>query len=352
MSYKYLVTRQPSRRRHTSIFRHSASSFPPPSTRTGTTASSRSFHPVNTATTASSTTAPVSAEGNQSLPAMRDRALSLTNSEPRALRSARSRIMSQDVSPAGSKVIRRAVSATALKPIRRQESVHETSPTSSDEDLSEFGLEDRFGRPLHRFPGSSYSSVPMASPSRGEGSSTGADAWDPVPDAELNSFAVQFRALVEQVTRETDEAVQYALHDRYTPAGYYSGADREDAARVVVGRTIHRMPTIESLGSHEVMSLASTRGVSRPSTRSNTLTGLDVPPSRSNSRSNSLDAAVSLSLSLDAPLNSGDRVFAEMGELAPSPTASVNGAMLIGSRSTGPYHTATSTRNEGGTEER
>ncbi|OJT11186.1 hypothetical protein TRAPUB_12293 [Trametes pubescens] len=350
VSYKYIVTRQPSRRRHTSIFRYSAASFPPPSTRTGTTASSRSFHPVNTATTASSTPAPVSAEGSQSPPAMRDRAVSLTNSEPRALRSARSRIMSQDVSPAGSKVIRRAVSATALKPSGRQEPMREVSPTSSDEeDLSEFGVEDRFGRPLHRFPGSSYSSVPMASPSRGEGSSTGADAWDPVPDAELNTFAVQFRALVEQVTRETDEAVQYAQHDRYTPSGYYSGADREDAARVVVGRTIHRMPTIESLGSHEVVSLASTRGVSRPSTRSNTLTGLDVPPSRSNSRSNSLDAAVSLSLSLD--VNGGDRGVAEMGELQPSPTSS-NGAMHLGSKSTASYHTAMSTRNEGGTEER
>ncbi|EIW56467.1 uncharacterized protein TRAVEDRAFT_65689 [Trametes versicolor FP-101664 SS1] len=355
VSYKYIVTRQPSRRRHTSIFRHSTSSFPPPSTRTGTTASSRSFHPVNTATTASSTTAPVSAEGSQSPPAMRDRAVSLTNSEPRALRSARSRIMSQDVSPAGSKVIRRAVSATALKPSGRQEPVREMSPTSStssDEDLSEFGVEDRFGRPLHRFPGSSYSSVPMASPSRPEGSSSGADAWDPVPDAELNTFAVQFRALVEQVTRETDEAVQYAQHDQYTSAGYYSGADRQDAAHVVVGRTIHRMPTIESLGSHEVMSLASTRGVSRPSTRSNTLTGLDVPPSRSNSRSNSLDAAVSLSLSLDVPLNGGDRGGAEMGELVPSPTTSTHGAMLLGSKSTGSYHTASSTRNEGGPEER
>ncbi|KAI0633025.1 hypothetical protein C8Q77DRAFT_1058952 [Trametes polyzona] len=351
VSYKYMVTRHPSRRRHTSIFRHSAASFPSPST----AASSRSSRAV---ATASSTTAPVSsAEGApQPSPPMRERAASLSDPEPRTLRSSRSRIMAHDISPAGSKVIRRAVSATALKSAARQESPGSPASSSSDEDAAENGFDDRYGRPLRRSAGT-YSSVPLASPSRGEGSGSGsgADAWDPVADAELNTFAVQFRALVEQVTRETDEGAAYPQNDRYssTPGGYYyTGHDRDDGARVVVGRTIHRMPTIESLGSHEVMSLASMQGgMSRPSTRSNTLSGVDAPPSRSGSRANSLDAAVSLSLSLDMPTN-GDRTVGEMGELTPSPTTSLNGATLLGSRSTGSYHTAVSGRTEGGTEER
>ncbi|KAI0369331.1 hypothetical protein BV20DRAFT_1079338 [Pilatotrama ljubarskyi] len=344
VSYQYVVTRQPSRRRHTSIFRHSAASFPSASVRTGTTASSRSFRAM---TTVSSTTAPVSAsatDGGHPSP-IRERAVSLSDSEPRTLRSSRSRIMSQDVSPSGSKVIRRAVSATALKPAARQVPMRETSPSSSDEDLTENTSDDRYGRPMHR-GFSAYSSVPLASPSRGE--SSGADAWDPVPDSDLNSFAVQFRALVEQVTRETDEAVAYAQSGRLSSG--YSANDRDDAARVVVGRTIHRMPTIESLGSHEVMSLASMReNMSRPSTRSNTLSYGDAPPSRSASRANSLDAAVSLSLSLDGPLN-GERTVGEMGEMTPSPTTSLNGATILGSRSTGSYHTAMSMRTEGAEE--
>ncbi|KAI0772414.1 hypothetical protein BD413DRAFT_474121 [Trametes elegans] len=379
VSYRYLVTRRPSRRRHPSLFRHSAGSLPAASVRTGTTASEHSFRAV---TTASSTTAPVSDgggagssgsgsghTGHTGHPApMRERAVSLSDSEPRALRSARSRIVANDISPAGSRVIRRAVSATALKP-RREAPIRETaSPSSSDEDLvAEEWADDRYGRAVRRTPGA-YASVPLASPSRGEGSSSGGagggDPWGPVPDSDLNDFAVQFRALVEQVTRETDEAVAYAQRDRYDSSshtggggggGEYDGAydgyyhdPPADAARVVVGRTIHRMPTIESLGSHEVMSLASL-GLSRPSTRSNTLSGADGPPSRTASRSNSLDAAVSLSVSLDGLSGAGG--VGEMGELAtPSPTGtgttgtgSSHGAGLLGSRSTGSYHTAVST---------
>ncbi|CDO68745.1 hypothetical protein BN946_scf184989.g11 [Trametes cinnabarina] len=334
VSYKYMVTRQPSRRRHTSIFRHSTASFPTASMRTS--ASSRSFHAM---TTASSTTAPVSAStdggGSSGQPSpMRERAASLNtnNTEPRTLRSSRSRIMAQDVSPLGSKVIRRAVSANALRPAPRQEPLRDTSPSSSDEDLAEIASEDRYGQPL-RQSSSTYASIPLSSPSRA-GSSTSA-AGGPVPDSELNTFAAEFRALVEQVSRETDEAVAYAQQDRYESAGYYSGDDREEermaAARVVVGRTIHRMPTIESLGSHEMMSLASR-------SRSNTLSNYgDAPTSRSASRANSLDAAVSLSLSVDGPGAVG-----EMGELTPNSTTSLNGATLLGSRSTGSYHTAMS----------
>ncbi|KAI8990371.1 hypothetical protein BD414DRAFT_483405 [Trametes punicea] len=346
VSYKYLITRQPSRRRHTSIFRHSAASFPTASVRTGTSASSRSFRPIMTA---SSITAPVSPSqdgGSAQSSPMRERAVSLNDNETRTLRSSRSRIMAQNISPSGSKVVRRVVSATALKPTPRQAPLRDTSPSSSDEDLTSSASEDRYGHPVRRSPGA-YSSVPLSSPSRGESGNRANASWDPVPDSELNTFAVQFRALVEQVSRETDAAVAYARADRYSSSGYYSANDRDepDAARVVVGRTIHRMPTIESLGSHEVMSIASMQGggggVSRPSTRSNTLSNGDAPPSRSASRANSLDAAVSLSLSLDSPGAVG-----EMGEHTPSPTTSLNGATLLGSRSTGSYHTAMSVRTD------
>ncbi|KAI0830298.1 hypothetical protein BC628DRAFT_1313857 [Trametes gibbosa] len=363
VSYKYLVTRQPSRRRHTSMFRNSTASFP--------SASSQSFRAM---TTASSTTAPVSVESSlnnhhpqqqQPSPIVRERAASVNNSEPRALRSARSlRIMANDISPAGSRVIRRAVSATSLKPAARSpesQSERLSSSSSSDDDLAEDGSDGRYGRPLRPYS-AAYTSIPGASPSRGEASGGHAGgAWEPVPDADLNSFADQFRALVEQVSRETDEAVAYAQSDRHFPSLEPNG---NDAARVVVGRTIHRMPTIESLGSHEVVSLASYQGGgmgSRPSTRSNTLSGVDGPPSRSGSRANSLatslDAAVSLSLSSDAPPSGGivggiERAVSELGEMTPSPTASVSGGALFSSRSTGSYYTAGSSRIDGGTEER
>lgn len=178
-------------------------------------------------------------------------------------------------------------------------------------------------------------------------------SWDPVPDSELNSFAAHFRALVEQVTRETVEAVGYAQNDQYDFPGSYAGARDGDDAHVMLGRTIHRMPTIESLGSGEVMSLASmsAAGFSRNSTRSNTLSNADSPHSRSASRANSLDAAVSLSVSLDGLAAMGEERLGEMGELqTPSSATSLSGQVLFGSRSTASYQTAMSTQPEGSEE--
>ncbi|TFK92158.1 hypothetical protein K466DRAFT_643503 [Polyporus arcularius HHB13444] len=290
VSYKYMVTRRPSRRRHASaIFRHSAASFPTP------------FRPIETV---SSATLPRS--GNAS------------DGETHTLRSSRSRIMSGDVSPSGSKVVRRASAAS------RQESILRSQTPSSGE--------DRYGRSLNRPPGG-YASVPHASPppQDRDGRSSG------------SSFAAHFRALVEQVTRETDEAVAYAQNDdEYDFPARYSAMSRDrDDAHVVLGRTIHRMPTIESLGSHEVMSIASMSvggGFSRPSTRSNTLSNTDGPNSRSASRANSLDAAVSLSISVDGlSAMGGEMASGEVGQLTPSSATSLSGPFYFGTRSTGAH---------------
>ena len=228
------------------------------------------------------------------------------------------------------------------------------SPSSSegvDTDEEDETEEDRYGRPVQRLVGG-YASLPLASPPpREDGSS-----WDPVPDSDLNAFATQFRSLVEEVTRATNDAAAAGAHPdrdrdgdgggRYAfPASYAQGRDRDrDAAHVVLGRTIHRMPTIESLGSHEVMSLASRGGFSRTSTRSNTLSTADAPTSRSASRANSLDAAVSLSVSVDGPTVLG--MAGEMGEMTvqtPSSTTSACGPVFFGSRSTAAsFHTARS----------
>ncbi|KAI0742883.1 hypothetical protein C8Q80DRAFT_1221257 [Daedaleopsis nitida] len=383
VSYKYMVTRRPSRRRHSSTLRHSAASFP--STSMQTTVSSRSFRPM---ATVSSSTVPVSASSNNHAsagPRERDRSGNASDSEAHTLRPSRSRIMAGDPSPSGSKIVRRAVSAQALKSSsgpRQEAVVRASTPSSSDEETAEDG-EERYGRTVHHgAPG--YASVPLASPgltAPGQASGSGSSSWDPIPDSELNSFAAHFRALVEQVTRETDEAVAYAQDDstrahahahahtrsdedededeRYDfPASYSRGGgddqdrdrDRDSVAHVMLGRTIHRMPTIESLGSHEVMSLAS-MGLSRPSTRSNTLSNADGLQSRSASRANSLDAAMSLSVSVDG-LTAVCAGAGEVGEVTPGSATSLNGgATYFGTRSTASYHTARSGQPEELTEE-
>ena len=304
-------------------------------------------------TTVSSSTIPVSA-GADSLQSQspRERSGNASDGESHALRSSRSRIMAGEMSPSGSNVVRRAVSAQALRS-PSSAAARSSSPSSSEEDTAESG-EDRYGRAVRRTPGG-YTSLPVASPTRADSDSY-ATPWDPVPDAELNSFAAHFRALVEQVTRETDEAVEYAQNDLYDFPATYARAGRadDDSSHIVLGRTIHRMPTIESLGSHEVMSLASMSaagGFSRPSTRSNTLSNTDAPHSRSASRANSLDAAVSLSISIDgvAAMGAGERV-GEMGELTPSSATSLSTSFFPGTKSTASYHTAKSTQHEGSEE--
>ena len=340
VSYQYMVTRRPSRRRHTSLCRHSTVS-PRPST--GTAVSARSARPI---TTSSGSPLPLSPSTQAQGSPRKDRWGGPGEGEPHALRSSRSRILAAEGASAGSsQVVRRAVSAQGLGQPRDARPEPERSPSPPSTRASSEGgssEEGDYGRPVARTLGG-YASVPDQDEYASERARGDGLAWDPMPDADLNTFAAHFRALVEQVARETDAAstVAAAAADGYT-------REPQDS-HFVLGRAIHRMPTIESMGSHEVTSLASLSlsrsGFSRTSTRSNTL---DAPHSRSASRANSLDAAVSLSLSLDGlAAAGGERAASEFGELTPSSTRSFSFTPPItlgGTRSTGSYHTAMSTQ--------
>lgn len=220
------------------------------------------------------------------------------------------------------------------------------SPSSSEGADTDEDWEDRYGRPVPRMVGG-YTSLPLNSSPPPKDDETGPHQWDPISDSDLNEIASRFRSLVEQVARDTNDATpqEHRQNDRYEfPVSYDRDRDRDDA-HFVLGRAIHRMPTIESLGSHEVISLASTGkgGFSRNSTRSNTLSTADAPASRSASRANSLDAAVSLSVSGDGLAAWSAGTMGEVGEVAQTPAATNGTPLYFGSRSTGaPYHTARS----------
>ncbi|OBZ74938.1 hypothetical protein A0H81_05510 [Grifola frondosa] len=305
-THKYYLTRQPLRRPR-KCFRP-PSCISSPST-VGTTASSRSSR----AMTVSSSTGPVSISP-QSPPATTEsqsshERLSGDNTH-RTLRSSRLRIVTLDLSASPN---RQAVLSSASSPLRLSDGDPDSPNSSEEEDLSG---NDRYGAEIRRLPGA-YVAVSGNSPLSAQYDDAAAQA--PIPDTELNSFAAHFRALVEQVSRETDEALALVQRDPESdPAA-------RDVRISVLGRTIHRMPTIESLGSREVMSVVT----SRPSTRSNTFStsdGLSNP----RSRTNSWDAA--LKLSGEAP--------GEMGELRNSPTSSVGANPIAGSRGSSPHYTA------------
>ncbi|KDQ55993.1 hypothetical protein JAAARDRAFT_317116 [Jaapia argillacea MUCL 33604] len=148
------------------------------------------------------------------------------------------------------------------------------------------------------------------------------------PDEDLISFVDRFRAMVTQVTRETEEGLEFARGDDFdsadahttgVPPDYEANPEEDEAYEDddeevqyeefprrsftpedhvrMLGGFVRRMPTIESLSSREVMSSvrgagsASVRSLysgSRPPTRANTINmsdgwSLSQPPSRSNS---------------------------------------------------------------------
>ena len=121
------------------------------------------------------------------------------------------------------------------------------------------------------------------------------------------------------------------------------------STRHMVGMTRSMSSSHASVGS---LAGGAGGGLSRPSTRSNTLSNADAH-SRSASRANSLDAAMSLSLSLDG-LGVLASAASEFGETTPSSATSTSysvpfGLSVNGSRSTGTsssYHTAMSVRPE------
>ncbi|TCD67744.1 hypothetical protein EIP91_011986 [Steccherinum ochraceum] len=181
-------------------------------------------------------------------------------------------------------------------------------------------------------------------------------------DSDLNHFVDQFRALVNQVTEETDAGIDLAQND-HRP-GYYvdhripspnmtarSGQIPDDEDFFIVGGVVQRMPTIESLGSREVMSLATssnsrgerTDSLSRPPTRQTMSLLSDGAGSQPPSRSNSLSA--SIALSPPSPLESSfGGTVSELGELQ-KPIGGVSAGTLrpsTKSSSSGTYYTALS----------
>lgn len=237
----------------------------------------------------------------------------------------------------------------------RAEDVTETSPARSEEDLPDdrdlgSPVFAQYGTPIHRHSGT-YTVIPpssLALEHLSEPSASGEAGYD------VHMSVNRFRDLLYEVTRETEEAIQLAQHDgadlypdeELSHARSYesfSGDDEEGDFVPVVGRIIQRMPTIESLGSREIMSLSSgQRGdnsnsihsLSRPPTRSNTLSLSEAAGSQPVSRSNSLTASVILASPVDGhpPVN-------ELGELV-KPHGNSGYSSQQASRSTASYYTA------------
>ena len=204
-----------------------------------------------------------------------------------------------------------------------------------------------------------YSSLLTASPSTiGFPQQHPHHSFDPAsypPDEDLTAFAHQFRHLVNQVTRQTQAGIDLESRDdddefddmRFrTPSPPTTprppGLEDRDYFPYL-GQIIHRMPTIESLGSRELRSptLSSTLGdrslhtPSRPPTRSNTLSmATDSNPP---SRSNSLTASIALS-PIEGPSNGGGQN--ESGEMHRPYFSGTNGQSRCRSRAS--YYTVIS----------
>lgn len=208
------------------------------------------------------------------------------------------------------------------------------SPNSSEEDLTTVeSATSRYGVPIRHTPGQ-YSLAPLDIPQPFPSiSDTSATTSTAVTDDDLNSFVGRFRALVNQVSEETEAGMRLAQNDRL---GYHvdrrtpspnmttrSGEALEDEDFFIVGGIVQRMPTIESLGSREVMSLAtssnsrgdrSIHSLSRPPTRQTMSILSDATGSQPPSRSNSLSASIILTPTspLEGPFGG---TASELGEL-------------------------------------
>ncbi|KAI0085517.1 hypothetical protein BDY19DRAFT_438484 [Irpex rosettiformis] len=359
ISYAYATTRRPSRRRMSRS--RSVSS-------TGHTArSAPSFQSSRTMT--SLTTTPVSLGGHPRLPNSRPTSSDFTHSSSNTslnaspdtpgLRRSQSRITSdgQLLSEGRARQGRISFSSRSAPSSQghsfRDEMIPE-SPTSSEEDYPNAVETDVYGRPAHR-PSGTYISVPSPLTPL-------AESPNPLLQDEVHVFDDHFDSLMAQVARETDHGIHLAQNDQ---PGYYSPyqdpnpnpeayepfpTGEDDAEYVpVVGHFIQRMPTIESLGSREVMSLSSLqRGdrsvhtLSRPPTRATTLTNMMSEPSGSQppSRSNSLTASIMLSSSAPEREGLGSGGIAELGAFSDSPQVSGGSSYHGATKSTLSYYTA------------
>ncbi|KAG6820582.1 hypothetical protein H0H93_014809 [Arthromyces matolae] len=183
----------------------------------------------------------------------------------------------------------------------------------------------------------------------------------------LDDYHEHFRALVSQITRETEEAIAHERRNagpdsqsaeafyqpRILPAIGYDEFGRPyppDESVPILNGYIRRMPTIESMGSREMGSLTSSvysqsdtmttsvrssLPLSRPPTRANTLDSNFG--SRPPSRSNSITAGAEILLNASRA--------SEVGELVDRSTLDTRGVSTASSGSSYPstasYYTAT-----------
>lgn len=270
-----------------------------------------------------------------------------------SLRSSRSRILAAipDRQPMSSQPS--SGNGHAGNSLRFVDEVPRDSPHSSEEDLytsHDQHSYSRFGRQIGH--------TPTAHSPAHDRSNQGST----VATMEYHYFHPdRFRSLYDQVDAKTEAGMQLAQNDRseddsnsYPPSptsSEPSPMENEDDyvqfARIGNPKPFRRMPTIESLGSREVMSLASsTRGefersihnLSRPPTRTNTLTmseGGSCPPSRSNS----LNAKIALSSPVESNFAVKEGV-SELGELAGTSSLPSTRSERRGSKGTASYYTA------------
>ncbi|EMD30901.1 hypothetical protein CERSUDRAFT_120243 [Gelatoporia subvermispora B] len=266
-SHKYAATRRPFRHKRTRSGRSE------PSATDSHTSGSRNM--------ATSTILPVSVSlGSTNLPSPDGRRhsqnITRSSQEGRTLRSTRSCLASpgtpQEPSP----------SAPARSHSNRTSAgaAGDAGESSDSSDEGDTGM-PRYGRELRRLPGA-YAATPSPVPFPAQQREEDAD-----DERALNSFANHFRTLVLQISRETDAA---RLSPRQERAGGEE-EEEEDTHVPVVGRTVHRMPTIESLGSRELLSPA---GSSRANTDAQSMSS----PVRS--RAGSWDAKTALAAKRDS----------------------------------------------------
>lgn len=231
------------------------------------------------------------------------------------------------------------------------------SPEGFDEEdestKGDSGAYARYGRPIRHSPGA-YAIAPVQHDLEREPSA--ASAANALPAYNLHGFVDRFRELIDQATRETEAALELARDDQ---PGYYTddtlsspSLNSEDASHAdyvpIVGSLIQRMPTIESLGSREVVSLAASSGqrgdrsvhsLSRPPTRANTLNFSEATGSQPPSRSNSLTASVILTTPAEGQ-PPGSELACQMSKAPP---------MLGGnSRTTSPHYATAGTSSSAG----
>ncbi|KAI0077004.1 hypothetical protein K474DRAFT_1173425 [Panus rudis PR-1116 ss-1] len=335
LSYKYAITRKPSRRRRRHTRRNSPS--------TASTTSSRSYRHMMSTNHSPVSVGAIGRQASQSTEVSECTSESgpgSSSGEHRGLRRTRSLLRSSSVTtiPRDERLSISGHSHSNPRSrdghttsIRFTDEEHADSVSSSDDDTGED--HSRYGSPIRQIPGT-YSLSPTTQqlfPLH----SASSDSTTYPPDQDLHTFVDHFRALVDQVHRETEAGLEFAARDPNraqleTPSPPASPGRNSDDREYFpyMGHIIQRMPTIESLGSREVMSLAtslsSNRGdrsvhtLSRPPTRSNTLSMTDSSPPPS--RSNSLTASIMLQ-PFEGPglIGPGDHQVAsgvtELGEL-------------------------------------